>query len=197
MEHGCDDRGGHEHGDEENAQHDRDGAQDARTAPGDDVAVGRDDGLGAAAAALRPEDQAAGEQDEHPRGVAVGPQGRTGEEHRRGNGDEAEADERPRLIPAAAQHLGRDRVLLPLLGDHERGGEVDDDARAAEQGQDDEPDAVERGIDVEVARQALADPGEHPVRAGPLEPLHCSWLVYRMFGHASRVAAARPTVHRE
>ena len=49
---------------------------------------------------------------------------------------------------------------VPLLGHDERRREVDEDPRAAEQREDDEADAVDGRMDVEVAREPAADAGE-------------------------------------
>ena len=60
---------------------------------------------------------------------------------------------------------------LALVRHDERGRGVDDDAGAAEQGQHDEADAEERGVDLEVARQSPANAGQHAVGAAALQPL--------------------------
>ena len=119
--------------------------------------------------AREPEDQDAGEQEEPP-GVAVGPQRRPREQDRARDGEEPEPDQRPRPVAPVAERRGGDRVLLALVGDDERGGEVDEDAGPAQEGEDDEPDAEDGGVDLEVAGQAPADAREHAVGAAALEP---------------------------
>ena len=79
--------------------------------------------------------------------------------------------------------------LAALVGDDERGGEVDQDPRAAEQREHDEPDAVEHGVDVEVAAEAAADAGDHPIRAAAAQLLVCERLC-----HGSSVPRPRPGV---
>ena len=145
---------------------------------------------------MRPEDDRAGHEDEHPRRVAARPEGHAGEEDGERRREEAEADHLPRLLAPLAQHLRRDRLRLAFLGDHEHSREVDEDAGAAEQREYDEADPIEGGAEVEVAREAPADPREHAVGAAPLEPLHrrfgCDVL-----GHAESFACGRPAGYPE
>ena len=91
------------------------------------------------------------------------------EQDRPGDGEEAEPDQRPGPVAPVAERRRGDRVVLPLVGDHEPRGEVDEDAGPAEQGEDDEADAEDRGVDLEVASQAPADAGKHAIRAAALQ----------------------------
>jgi hypothetical protein len=127
------------------------------------------------------------DQEEDPGSVAAGPDAHTGEQHERGDRDQRQPDQRPRPVAPFAQRLGGDRVLLALVRDHQRGRDVDQDTRAADQRQDDEADPVERGMDVEIARQAPAHPGEHAVRPAPLEALRRRLLDCRLV-HVARIA---------
>ena len=90
------------------------------------------------------------------------------------DGDEAEADQRPGPIAAVAQGGRGEGILLPLVGHHERRRQVDQDPRAAEQREDDEADAVDGRMDVEVAREPAADAGELAIRATALQALRRS-----------------------
>jgi len=49
---------------------------------------------------------------------------------------------------------------MALVGHDERRRQVDDDPRAAEQREHDEADAIDRRMDVEVAREPAADARE-------------------------------------
>src|SRR5205085_1457070 len=69
---------------------------------------------GAPRAALRPEDDRAGEEHEDPGYVAARPQRRPGEEDGDRDGHQAEADQLPRLLPPLAERFRGDRVRLPL-----------------------------------------------------------------------------------
>ena len=92
-----------------------------------------------------------------------------GEEDGAGDRDEPEADQRPGPVAPVAEGRRGDRVLLALVGHDERGGEVDEDAGPAEEGEDDEADAVEGGVDFEVLGKAPADPGDHAIRTAALQ----------------------------
>ena len=54
---------------------------------------------------------------------------------------------------------------LALVGDEEDGGEVGEEARAAEEGERHGADAHQDGVDVEVLRDAAADAGDDAVVA--------------------------------
>src|SRR5262249_44256419 len=86
-----------------------------------------------------------------------------------------------------------DRVFLALVRDHERAGRVDEESGAAEEGEDDEPDPVEDGVDVEVLSEAAGDAGDHAVGPAPAELFVCR----RVFCHASRMPCGRPGVDPE
>ena len=93
-------------------------------------------------------------------GVAVRPERRPREQRHECDGDEPKADQRPRPVAAVAQRSRGEGILLPLVGHDERRCQVDQDPRAAEQREDDEADAVDGRMDVEVAREPAADAGE-------------------------------------
>ena len=97
---------------------------------------------------------------------------------------------RQRMVPTLAERRRGDRVLLALVRDDQRGGEVDQDPGAADQREDDEPDSVERGVDAEVAREAPADAREHAVGTAALEALD-GRLLGTVFAHTGRVAERR------
>ena len=100
------------------------------------------------------------------------------------------------MILAVAQGRGRHGVLLPLVGHHERRGGVDQDARPAQEGEDDEADAKDGGVDLEVASQAPADAGEHAIRPAALQPPDLRDLSC-MFAHGARMALRVPQGHPE
>ena len=140
----------------------------------------------ALAAAARPEDGEPGDQDEHPAGARGGPDVGPGDEDGEGDGDHAEADERPGPVAALGEHLLRDRLLDSLLRDHEHGGEVDEDPRAAEQREDDEPEPEDGRAEVEVAAEAAGHTGDDLVVRRALEPLDLGG-VCDVFAHVWRV----------
>ena len=115
-----------------------------------------------------PEDHGTRDQEEEP-GVAVRPQRDPREEDGTCDGEEAEPDQRPRAVSPVAQRRRGDRVLLALVGHDERRGGVDEDAGPAEEGEDDEADAEDSGVDLEVASEAPADAGDHAIRAAALQ----------------------------
>jgi hypothetical protein len=108
---------------------------------------------------------------QNPGRIASRPERHPREENGTGDGHQPEAHQRPWSITTLTQRRGRDRVLIALVWNDERGGDVDQDAGPADQGEHDEADAIERGVDVEVTREAPADPREHPVGAAALEAL--------------------------
>jgi hypothetical protein len=144
-----------------------------------------------------PEDHAARDEQQHP-GVAVRPQCRPREQDGHRDADEREPDQRPGPVATVPQRGSRDGVLLALVRHDEGSCCVDDDAGAAEQGEDDEADAVEGGMDVEVTGEAAADAGDHAVGAAALEALRRSVLeCVCLFGHGSMVASAYAHDHPE
>src|SRR5262249_60826888 len=82
-------------------------------------------------------------------------------------------------------------VRLSRAGLPERGGRLDDEAGPAQECQHDEADAIERGVDLEVARQAPADAGQHTVVAAPLEPLDRRSLD-SVFAHGAQDRGTEP-----
>ena len=69
--------------------------------------------------------------------------------------DEADTDQRPRPVAPVAQRRRDDRVLLAVVGHHERRREIDQDPRPAEQGEDDEGDTEDCRVDLEVPAPGL------------------------------------------
>ena len=133
-----------------------------------------------------PEDHGTREQEEPPR-VAVGPQRRPRQQDGARDGEEAEPDQRPRAVAPVAERRRGDRVLLALVGHDERRGGVDEDAGPAQEGEDDEADAEDRGVDLEVASQAPADAGKHAIGAAALQPADLRDMCC-VFAHESRMA---------
>ena len=89
------------------------------------------------------------------------PDVRRGQRDEPGEGEQPDADEQPRPVAVALQRLGGDRVLDALVGHHEPGGDVEQDAGAAGERQRDEADPVDHRVEVEVA----AEPGGRRRRA--------------------------------
>ena len=142
-----------------------------------------------------PEDHAARDQEQPPR-VAVGPQRRPRQQDGDRDGEEAEPDQRPRAVAPVAERRRGDRVLLALVGDDERRGGVDQDAGPAQEGEDDEADAEDCGVDLEVASQAPADAGKHAIRPAALQPADLGDMC-RVFAHESRMAPVARGDHPE
>ena len=72
---------------------------------------------------------------------------------------------------APGEHLCRDGLAFPLLGDDERRGDVDEDPCAAEQREDDKAEPVDVGVEVEVPPEAGAHARENAVGGGTIETL--------------------------
>ena len=142
-----------------------------------------------------PEDHGARDQEQEP-GVAVQRQGDAGQEDGSCDGEEAEADQRPRPVSPVAEGGRRDRVLLALVGHDERRGGVDEDAGPAEEGEDDEADAEDGGVDLEVAGEAAADAGDHAIRAAALQAADL-WDVCGCCVHGWRMACGGLRDHPE
>src|SRR6266511_5110652 len=87
--------------------------------------------------------------------------------------DRAEGDERrPNQDPPgrAAPRVDRAEILSRfLLGDHDDGHDVDEDAGAPGDGQDDEGDPEKNGVYPQIAPQPTAYSGDHPVVTAPPE----------------------------
>jgi len=86
--------------------------------------------------------------------------------------------------------------MLALVGDDERRGGVDVDAGPAQEGEDDEADAEDSGVDLELASQAPADAGKHAIRPAALQPSDLG-DVCRVFAHESRMASRAAPNHPE
>src|SRR5262249_22812629 len=82
---------------------------------------------------------------------------------------QAEPDQGPRTIAPVAECCRGYRVDFALVRDDERRRGVDEKAGPTEEGEDDEADAEDRGVDVEVACEASADAGDHAVRPAALQ----------------------------
>src|SRR5262249_17489434 len=72
------------------------------------------------------------------------------------------------VLPGLDERAG-DRLIAALVGDQQQAGQVERDARAADDGQDHERDPDDRHVDAEVAGRAGGDAREHPVLEGPAE----------------------------
>src|SRR5580700_10714024 len=62
-----------------------------------------------------------------------------------------------------------DGLVTALFGDQQQAGQVERDARAADDGQDHEGDPDEGRVDAEVAGQARGDARQHAVLVGPAQ----------------------------
>ena len=114
-------------------------------------------------AALREHDRQPAEYEQRPRETAVGPEVRLREQRDERDRDQADAGQEPGPVAAAPEGLGHDRVALAVVRDHEPGGDVEQDARAADERQDREADPEERRGDVEVPPKAAGDAREDPL----------------------------------
>src|SRR5581483_866933 len=90
------------------------------------------------------------------------------------------------MLAPLRKHVLGDRALLALLRHDEERGDVDEDARTAEDRQHDEAEAEDGGCEVEVAAKAGGDAADETAVAAPLEPLDRG-CVCDVFAHASRV----------
>ena len=135
-------------------------------------------------APAHPEDGEAGEQDREPAGSDTEPPTREEQEER--DAGEAEADDGPRPVAALGQDLGRDRPVTALDRNHEDGREVDEDAGAAEQREDDEAEPEDGRVELEVAAEAAGDTCDQGVGRAALEALDLG-RVCDVFIHASRL----------
>ena len=188
-----DDRGANEQKREQRAERDRHALDEAPDAA---RVLARERGRicrGSPAVAGDPEDHRARDHERDP-GVAVRPERCPRQHGDERDGDEAEADQRPGPIAAVAQGGRGEGILLPLVGHHEGRRQVDQDARAAEQREDDEADAVDGRVDVEVAREPAADAGELAIRATALQALRRSITecVGAGFCHVSSLSGRGP-----
>ena len=194
------DRSRDQHDREERAEHDQDRPQDVPLLCGA-VATGAATAVGwsarpRAAAGRAPSARKTGSprpRKEHDPGDVTGrPKGHPGQEYDTRQTEQPEADQRPGAVAALAEGLRSDRLVVALVGDDEQRCEIDEDAGAADQREDDEADTVERGVDSEVARQAPADTGEHAVVPAAFQPPD-RWFFDCVFAHASRVAERSET----
>jgi len=115
-----------------------------------------------------------------------------GEEHDAGDGDEADADQPCGPVAMLAQRLLDDRLVTSLSGHDEHGGAVDQKPRTAEECKHCEADSVEHRVDVEVAAEAAADAGDHPVGLAPAQ-----FFVCRVICHVASLPGRLSGVDRE
>ncbi len=118
--------------------------------------------------ACDPEDHDAGDQEQEP-GAAVQRQADAREQDGSCDREESEPDQRPGAVSPVAEGSRRERVVLALVGHDERSGCVEEDARAAEEGEDDEADTEDGGMDLEVLGKAATDTGDLAIRAAALQ----------------------------
>ena len=130
------------------------------------IGVGDDLRLAVALAVrdLPPDERGADEYRAQPERALVRPQIGLGDDDQAADSQQPETDQEPRLVAPSAQCLDRDRVLARLVGDDEPGGAVEQDPRAAGEGERRERDAVDERVDVEVA----AEPGGHAAEPAAL-----------------------------
>ena len=148
------------------------------------------------AAPARPEEDETGDEDQEPGRPCARPRVGAGEGGEDRDGDQAERDQARRMVAALLEDVFCDRALVALLGHHEDGGDVDEDSRSAEQGQDDETEAEDRRCDVEVPPETAGNARDPSVAPDALEALD-HWGVKCVFAHASRVPARASGDHPE
>ncbi len=135
-----------------------------------------------ASASADPEDGEADDEDEDPAGAGFGPERGTREKHDQCGPGDREADQRPGPLFSLSQHLLREGAFLALARHDERSGEIHENSCPSEQGENDEADAKDGRVELEVAAEPAADAGEHFVRRAPLEPPHSGGMC-DLFGH--------------
>src|SRR5207248_4662835 len=89
-----------------------------------------------------------------------------------------------------------DRGLGAFLRHYEDGGDVDEDPSAAQQRQDDEPQAEDRGGEVEVSPEPAGDARQDLGVAAALEALD-HWCVECVFAHVSSLPSKSRCDHPE
>jgi hypothetical protein len=131
-------------------------------------------GRGSAAVALRElgRDQGddAGDDQEDPR-VAAAPPGMAGQDHQ-----DEQADEHERH-GAAAPVEGHPAPVAALLGEEQPARDVEEEPGSAEEGQDDEGDPHDQGVDVEVAGQTARDTRDTAVTGRTPDPAQVADVV--------------------
>ena len=83
--------------------------------------------------------------------------------------EQPEPDQRPGAISPVAERGGCDRVVLALVRHDKRCGRIDEDAGPAQEGEHDEADTEDGGMDLEVLGKASADAGDLAIRAAALQ----------------------------
>jgi hypothetical protein len=139
-------------------------------------------------------DRQPSEQQQRPCETAVGPEVRLCDQRDERDRDQADAGQEPGPVAVAPERLGHDRVALALVRDHEPGGDVEQDARAADERQDRKADPEERRGDVEVLPKAAGDAGEDPLVLAAVQLLdrrtlglgsaHCWSFLWERYEHA-------------
>ena len=147
-----------------------------------------------ASASAHPEDDEADDEDEDPAGAGFGPERGTREKHDQCGAGDREADQRPGPLLPLSQHLLREGAFLALARHDERGGEIHENSCPSEQGENDEADAKDSRVELEVAAESAADASEHSVRRAPLEPPHSGGMC-DVFGHAPSLPGPRTHGH--
>ena len=107
-----------------------------------------------------PDDRSADQRRREPDVPGAGPEARFREREQRAEGEQADSDEEPGLIAAAAQRLDGDRLVVVLARDHEPRRQVEQDAGPADECEGGERDSVDERVDVEVATEAGGDAAE-------------------------------------
>jgi hypothetical protein len=107
-----------------------------------------------------PDERAANERRRQPDVAGARPEARLREGEQCAEGQQADADEKPGLVAALAQRLDCGRLLAALLGDHEPGCEIEEQARPTHQGERGERDPVDERVDIEVPAEAGCDAAE-------------------------------------
>src|SRR5579875_141863 len=79
------------------------------------------------------------------------------------------ADLLPGTVLKGIEQRAGDGLVGALFRDEQQAGQVDRDARAAEEGEHDEGDADDRDVYGEVVGEAGGDPGEHAPAVGAAE----------------------------
>jgi hypothetical protein len=138
---------------------------------------------------MPPDERRADERRREPDVPRAGPEARLRDREECAEGDQANADQEPRVVTALAQRLDGDRLVVVLARQHEVGGEIQEQACTAGQCKRGERDPVDERVDVEVAAEAGTDAGEPTALVDADEPPRgrlVDWgRIVGEFGHAS------------
>ncbi len=114
-----------------------------------------------------------------------------------GGTDEDDPEDRACVVRVeTAQPLADDGIPVALVGDQQPRRDVDEQAEAAEEGQDQEREPDPPGVDAQLASDSTGHAGQHAVLAGPLEPSWRFGTGAGCIGHVAIVSHGAHCAHR-